>query len=112
MLVVKGGSATNYAVTWGSDTRVYTAAQLAAGVNLADDFEANPFSAAFARVDAAVYAKQNYETIQIKSLFYTPAAKADPDGIAALSDHVRAPLVDAIAKSFVPVTHTIRIEAR
>jgi lysophospholipase L1-like esterase len=112
MLVVKGGTATNYAVTWGSDTHLYTAAQLAAGVNLADDFEVNPFSAAFARVDAAVYAKQNYETIQIKSLFYTPAAKADPDGIAALSDQVRAPLVDAIARSFVPVTHTIRIEAR
>lgn len=112
MLVVKGGTAANYAITWGSDTRVYSAAQLAAGVNLADDFEANPFSAAFAKVDAAVYNKQNYETIQIKNLLYTPMGKKDPDGIAALSDQVRAPLVDAIAKSVVPVTHTIRIEAR
>jgi lysophospholipase L1-like esterase len=112
MLVVKGGTAANYAIGWGRDTHTYTAAQLAAGVNLADDFAVNPFSDAFAGVDAAVMAKQTYETLQIKSLFYTPAAKADPDGIAALSDQVRAPLVDAIAKSFVPVTHTIRIEAR
>ena len=81
-----------------------------AGVNLAADFEVNPFSDAFAKVDNAVFTKQNYETIQIKSLFYTPAAKADPDGIAALTDKVREPLVDAIGKSFVPVTHTIKIE--
>ena len=109
-LVVKGGAAASYAITWGKESHTYSAAQLAGGVNLADDFQVNPFSAAFARVDEAVLAKQNYETLQIKSLFYTPAAKADPDRIAAISDEVREPLVDAIAKAFVPVTHTIRIE--
>jgi lysophospholipase L1-like esterase len=112
LLVVKGGTATNYAVTWGGETHTYTAAQLAAGVNLADDFAVNPFSEAFRRVDDAVLAKQTYETLQIKSLFYTPEAKADPDRIARISDEVREPLVDAIAKAFVPVTHTIRIEPR
>jgi len=112
LLVVKNGAATNYAVTWGNETRVYSAARLAAGVNLAADFAVNPFSDAFAKVDAAVWAKQNYETVQIKNLFYTPAAKADPDGIAALSDKVRQPLADAIAAAFVPVTHVIRIEPR
>jgi hypothetical protein len=109
-LVVKGGAAEKYAVTWGQETRDYSAAQLAAGVNLAADFAVNPFSDAFTRVDAAVYAKQNYETIQIKNLFYTPDAKADPDAMAALTDKVRQPLVDAIATAFVPVTHTIRIQ--
>jgi len=79
-------------------------------VNLAADFAVNPFSDAFARVDAAVYNKQNYETIQIKNLFYTPDAKADPDAMATLTDKVRQPLVDAIASAFVPVTHTIRIQ--
>jgi lysophospholipase L1-like esterase len=109
-LIVKGGTAASYAITWGKESHTYSAAQLADGVNLADDFQVNPFSAAFARVDEAVLAKQNYETLQIKSLFYIPAAKADPDRIAAISDEVRDPLVDAIAKAFVPVTHTIRIE--
>jgi lysophospholipase L1-like esterase len=110
LLVVKGGKGEKYAVTWGSETRTYSAAQLAGGVNLADDFAVNPFSEAFKKVDDAVLAKQTYETLQIKSLFYTPAGKADPAGMATLSDQVRAPLVDAIAKSFVPVTHTVRIE--
>jgi lysophospholipase L1-like esterase len=112
MLVVKNGPAEKYAVTWGGQKRVYAADQLAAGVNLAADYDWNPFSEAFNRVDNAVYAKQNYETVQIKSLFHTPAAMADPDGIAALSDKVREPLVDAVAKAFVPVTHTIQIEAQ
>ncbi len=109
-LVVKGGAAEKYGVTWGHETREYSAAQLAVGVNLAADFAVNPFSDAFAKVDAAVYNKQNYETIQIKNLFYTPDAKADPDAMAALTDKVRQPLVDAIASAFVPVTHTIRIQ--
>jgi len=30
--------------------------------------------------------------------------------MAALTDKVRQPLVDAIASTFVPVTHTIRIQ--
>jgi hypothetical protein len=110
LLIVKGGTAARYAITWGKESHTYSAAQLEGGVNLADDFEVNPFSAAFGKVDEAVLAKQNYETLQIKSLFYTPAAKADPDRIATISDEVREPLVDAITKAFVPVTHTIRIE--
>ena len=112
MLIIKGGSAANYAIIWGNESHTYSAAQLAAGVNLADDFQVNPFSAAFGKLDDAVFAKQNYETMQIKSLFYTPAAKANPDRIATISDEVREPLVDAIAKAFVPVTHTIRIEPK
>jgi hypothetical protein len=81
-------------------------------VNLADDFAVNPFSETFRKVDEAVLAKQTYETLQIKSLFYTPEAKADPDRIARISDEVHEPLVDAIAKAFMPVTHTIRIEPK
>jgi hypothetical protein len=111
-LVVKGGTAENYAVTWGKETRSYTAAQLATGVNLAEDFAVNPFSEAFYKVDAAVIAKQNYETRQIKELFHGPEGRADADATAALTEKARQPLADAIAKAFVPVTHTIKIEAK
>ncbi|MEJ0090892.1 MAG: SGNH/GDSL hydrolase family protein [Limisphaerales bacterium] len=111
-LVVKGGPAQNYAVTWGDETRDYSATQLAAGVNLAEDFAVNPFSAAFAKVDAAVTEKQNYETRQIKELFHGPEGKADADTTAALTEKTRQPLADAIATAFVPVTHTIRIEPK
>ncbi len=57
ILKAKGGSAANYRLTWGSESRVYSAAQLAEGVNLADDFAVNPFSEAFKRVDEAVESK-------------------------------------------------------
>src|SRR4051812_26366951 len=57
LLVAKGGKANSYKVTWGSTSKVYSAAELAKGVNLADDFEVNPFSEAFQKVDAAVLAK-------------------------------------------------------
>jgi len=111
-LVVQGGAAATYAVTWGGETRDYSAQQLARGVNLADDFVLNPFSDAFARVDAAVHAKQKYETRQIKDLFHGPEGKAQPAETADLTEKVRKPLADAIAAAFVPVTHTIQIEAR
>jgi lysophospholipase L1-like esterase len=111
-LMVKGGSAENYAVTWGDETHDYSAAQLAGGVNLADDFVANPFSAAFAKVDAAVAEKQSYETRQIKDLFHGPEGRVDADVTAALTEKVRRPLADAIAAAFVPVAHTIRIQPK
>jgi len=111
-LVVKGGSAANYAVTWGTETHTYSAAQLAQGVNLAADFAMNPFTAAFAKVDGAVAEKQKYETRQIKEMLHSPESKADADATTALTEKVRQPLADAIAAAFVPVQHTIRIEPK
>jgi hypothetical protein len=112
MLVVKGGIATNYSVTWGEETLDYSSAQLAKGVNLADDFAVNPFSAAFSKVDAAVAEKQKYETRQIKELFHGPEGKADPDATAVATEKVRQPLAAAIGAAFVPVTYTIQIQPR
>ncbi len=111
-LIVTGGLAANYAVTWGDATRDYSAAQLAVGVNLAEDFAANPFSAAFAKVDSAVFEKQKYETRQIKELFHGSEGQADPDGTATVTEKARAPLAAAIATAFVPVTHTIHIQPK
>jgi len=110
-LVVKHGEAANYRVTWGGETRTYTAAQLADGVNLAADFAVNPFSEAFNKVDEAVAAKQKYETRQIKDLFHGPEGQADADATAALTEKARQPLADALTKVFVPVTHTLSIQA-
>ena len=109
-LVVKNGAAENYTVTWGNAKRTYSAAQLAAGVNLAADFETNPFSAAFNKVDEAVAAKQQYETRQIKELFHGPEGAADLALTSELTEKVRQPLAEAIAAAFVPVTHTLTIE--
>jgi lysophospholipase L1-like esterase len=111
MLVAKRGKAKNYRVTWGAEQRTFTADQLAKGINLAEQFESNPFCGAFARVDAAVAAKQAYETKQIKQVFRSPEAKADMEAVAEKTEKERQPLADAIKGAFEPVTHTIKIEA-
>jgi lysophospholipase L1-like esterase len=110
-LVVKNATAANYQVIWGVSTNTYVAAQLAAGVNLAQDFAVNPFSEPFKKVDEAVAAKQAYETRQIKQIFHGPEGTADMNKAVADTEAVRAPLEAAIGAAMVPVTHTIRIVA-
>jgi hypothetical protein len=105
---VKAGG--TYKVTWGSERRTFTATQLERGINLAEEFPCNPLCEAFAKVDAAVTAKQAYETTQIKKSFRSPEAKTDMEGVAAKTEQERELLAAAIHAAFVPVTHTIRIE--
>jgi len=111
MLVVPDAAAAMYRVTWGQTSKTYTAAELAKGVNLAADFETNPFSEAFKAVDEAVARKQAYETRQVKDLFHGPEGQTDMTMTAELTEKVRTPLAAAIAKAFVPVRHTIEIRA-
>jgi len=111
MLVVKNAPAGRYRVTWGDASKRYDATQLAKGINLAADFEVNPFSEAFKQVDEAVARKQAYETRQVKMLFHGPEGHTDMDATAALTEKTRAPLVAAVETAFVPVRHIIRIEA-
>ena len=109
-LVVKNGGASSCRVTWGEKTKTFPADRLAAGVNLAEEFEVNPFSDAFARVDAAVAAKQEYETLQIKDRFRLEG-RVDLEATVALTEKTRSTRVAAIRKAFVPVTHTLRLAA-
>ena len=111
LLVVRNAPAGRYNVTWGDTSKAYTAEELAKGVNLAADFETNPFSDAFKRVDEAVTKKQAYETRQIKDLFHGPEGQTDITMTAALTEKVRAPLAAAIVAGFVPVRHTITVKA-
>ena len=110
-LVVKNATAANYKVSWGEATKSYSAAELSAGVNLAADFAVNPFSEAFKRVDEAVGAKQAYETTQIKSIFHGNEGKKDMEAAVKRTEAERAPLAVAITTAFVPVKHTIKIQA-
>jgi len=110
ILIAKNGTAANYQVAWGAQTKSFSAEQLARGVNLPAEFPSNPFSAAFAKVDTTVAAKQAYETKQIKEAFRSPEAKSDMEGVAARTEQERQPLAQAIKAAFVPVTHTIRIQ--
>jgi lysophospholipase L1-like esterase len=110
-LVVTGATAANYSVTWGVENRTYTAAQLTQGINLAEDFQVNPFSEAFSKVQKAVLAKQTFETEQVKKIFHGAEGKQDMEAAVKRTEAIRAPLAAAIASARVPVTHHIRIAA-
>jgi len=112
MLVVRHAKAASYKVTWGGAEKTFTPRELAEGVNLAEAFPCNPFSGAFAKVDAAVAAKQAFETQQVKSIFHGDAGKADMEGAVARTERERQPLAQAIQTAFAPVTHELRIEAQ
>ncbi|HAB14924.1 MAG TPA: SGNH/GDSL hydrolase family protein [Verrucomicrobiota bacterium] len=111
-LVVKNAPAKEYRVTWGGESKTFTAEQLASGINLAAEFSVTPFDTAFKRVDEAVGRKQGYETKQVKSLFHGEEGAVDMEATVALTERARAPLAAAIKEQFVPVTHVIKIEPK
>jgi hypothetical protein len=110
-LVVKRPQAKSYKVTWGGQTKTFTAEQLTKGINLADEFDQNPFTEAFQRVDNAVAAKQAFETREIKNMFHGSEGRADMEGTVTRAEQQREPLVKALKDAFEPVTHTIKIAA-
>jgi lysophospholipase L1-like esterase len=110
VLVVKNGKTPSYRVTWGSASMNYSAQQLAQGVNLAADFPSNPFGEAFAKVDAAVAAKQAFETRQIKQIFHGKEGKENMEAAVKQTEQEREPLANAIKAAFVPVTHVLSVE--
>jgi lysophospholipase L1-like esterase len=128
MLVVKNASAGHYEVTWGNESKTFTAQQLIGGVNLAAEFPMNPFGSAFAKVDAAIAAKQAYETREIQKLFRGGNGADDEkihgnngmnlEQIATHTEQVVGDaerehniLMAAVHSSFEPVTHIIKITA-
>lgn len=103
--------AANYTVTWGNQSRTYSAGQLKDGINLAKDFDNNPLLPAFQKIQAAVFQKQTYETRQIKTLVHGPEGAADLEATFALTEKARAPLVKAILAARQPVEHVITVAA-
>ncbi|MCA9211510.1 MAG: SGNH/GDSL hydrolase family protein [Planctomycetales bacterium] len=96
-------------ITWGGESHTYSGTQLSNGVNLAAEFTNNPFCDAFARVDQAVAAKQEFETRQIKQIFHGPAGRANMEQAVADTERERKPLADAVLAAVRPVQHVIEI---
>lgn len=109
ILRVTSPKAKSYTVTWGDASKRYTAAELAAGVPLAKDFDHNPLVPAFTAILNAVAAKQDYETRQIKTLAHGLEGAADIEQTFALTEKTRAPLAQAIRVAHQPVDHAIAI---
>jgi len=119
-LRVKNLSSPKANVTWGSETKEFTAGQLAAGVNLASEFTKTPFDEPFAALINAVRLKQEYETPMIKGMItnfrsFAKDAQADPEFAAALDTLKRKMLekqsqLDAAQRQLlVPVKHAIKV---
>jgi hypothetical protein len=110
-LKATGGTSANYQVTWGSETKTFSKEALAAGINLAAEFEGHPLAAAFEKIWKSVGAKQDYETRQIKTLFHGPEGAADIEATAALTEKVHTKLAAAVKDSYAPVDSVIKIQA-
>lgn len=109
-LRVAGAKTGQVKVTWGEHARIFTAAQLAKGVNLAAEFPQNPTSPAFARIWKAVAEKQAYETKQIKTLFRSPEAKKDMEAVVKSSQVEFDRLAAALQAAIKPVDSTLKVE--
>lgn len=121
-LIVTNAPAGQVKVTWGDASKVYTAEELAKGVNLAADFLENPFSAQFGKIRQAIGRKQAYETMVYKTYMANTKMVKDAMKDANLQgdayDEVKTALVKRdgklaaeLAAQVTPVAHTIQIEA-
>ncbi|HEY3377342.1 MAG TPA: GDSL-type esterase/lipase family protein [Armatimonadota bacterium] len=117
-LVVHGLKTARVKVTWGEQSREFAAADLEKGVNLAAAFvPENPFSAPFAKVDAAIRAQQAQETLLTYKFLAiaTRLRTAIPSQTATIDqiqqdgfDEVQR-LSQAAAAQVVPVKHSLTI---
>ncbi len=111
MFRITSPKASGYTVTWGGQSRRYTAKQLGDGINLAKDFDNNPLVPAFKKIWDAVSNKQEYETRQIKTLVHGPEGAADLEATFALTEKTRAPLEQAVLDARQAVSHLITVSA-
>lgn len=109
ILRVNGISSPRVKVTWGEQSKEFSATDLSAGIHLAKEFPVNPFTPAFTTVDEAVGKKQAYETYQIKKAFHGKEAKQDFDAVVRRTETERKPLADAIIAARQPVTHELTL---
>lgn len=118
-LIAKNADAPRYRVTWGAESKLFSAEQLEHGINLSAEFPSNPFNEAFARVDAAVAAKQEFETKEMKTDFRPKGVQrpsidevtAQTEKVVKEDEQTHDKLAAAVSSAFVPVTHVIKIAA-
>lgn len=117
-LTVKGLTSDQAKVTWGTESKSFSKAQLESGINLAAEFSKTPFDGAFQKLSNAVQVKQNFETTLIKQIVttyrsYPAELRNDPEVAAALKTvgtrgHALQAKLDADARQhLVPVKHTL-----
>jgi len=118
-LVVTGAGDGKVKVTWGTAAKEYPAADIAKGINLAAEFDDNPFSSPFKQVEIKISNQQNMEVTLVKTLIHgLPEYKKFLPDDAETVERLGAALVkkdqvarDESAASVGAVKHTLKIEA-
>ncbi len=118
-LVVDGAGEGGAKVTWGKETKQFSADQLKQGINLAAEFLENPFVEPFQRVEGQIRKQQEYETPLVKNLIHSmPEYKRMiPEEAIALDHIVEAgirrdkELIAESSAAVTPVRHQLLIEA-
>jgi len=70
VLMVKNAPAPRMEVTWGADSKTFTADELARGVNLSAEFPEHPLREPFLAVEEKIVEKQAFETVAVKDLLH------------------------------------------
>jgi lysophospholipase L1-like esterase len=118
ILKVSNGNGEKMKVTWGDQSKEFSSNDLAKGINLAAEFQKNPFSGAFKGVENVIRAQQNYETPMVKGLIHNipqgeelvPTAAADFEQIKSKAKNRDDELMQASIAAVKPVRHTIKVE--
>lgn len=67
-LVVKNAPGSKVKVTWGKESKVFSSAELAEGINLAAEFLDNPFQEQFSRISTTIRDKEAIDLKMTKSM--------------------------------------------
>ncbi|MEI6072338.1 MAG: SGNH/GDSL hydrolase family protein [Verrucomicrobiae bacterium] len=122
LLVVKNAPAARMKVTWGTQSREFSADALAKGINLAAEFIENPFCEPFRRLTAALGMQQGVESQSIRPHLrllldwetnYPEAFKEKPEVFSWQREAVMkraSAMIEASRKAVTPVRHTLKIE--
>ncbi len=112
ILKIANHSSKIYDVTWGGETKPYTAEQLHNGINLASEFLSNPMVAPFQEIQKAVLAKQSFETDQIKKEIHGKPGQTDMEATIATTENTRREFVEKLESTIRPLHHSITITAK
>jgi lysophospholipase L1-like esterase len=118
LLVVHGLTTPKAKITWGNTTKEYASADLEKGINLAVEYQHNPFSDQFSTVGNAVGAQEGQEQLYVESFLnklkrfkdMAPTATDALDQAAAAGMAQHKALVQKAAALVIPIQHTIKIE--
>jgi lysophospholipase L1-like esterase len=118
-LIVTNGGVARFKVTWGNESKVFSAPRLEQGVNLAAEFMDNPFAKTFASVDKTVREQQAFETPGVKNILHSlpewssllPEEKVTLDRLKTAMVKKAEALVQAARAAVVPVRYVIKIES-